>query len=163
MTRFDYVPDIVPKAVRSRMMAGIRGKNTKPEVLIRKQLFARGYRYILHDARLPGKPDLVFPKYHAVIEINGCFWHRHKCSLFKWPTSRVDFWRRKLERNHSNDLVNGERLRAQGWRVLTLWECALRGPRRLPLEEVLTKVETFLKGDRRASLIQGRHSRSSAR
>ena len=95
--------DIVDKKTRSKMMAGIKGKNTKPEMLIRKALFAKGLRYRLHDKNLPGKPDLVFPKYKAVIFVQGCFWHGHDCHLFKWPTSNKEYWRNKINRNREVD------------------------------------------------------------
>ena len=91
--------DVVDRKTRSRMMSGIRGKNTRPELLIRKGLHARGFRFRLHDKRLPGKPDLVLPKYSAVIFVHGCFWHGHDCHLFKWPQSRREFWRKKITRN----------------------------------------------------------------
>ena len=109
--------DVVTPAVRSRMMSGIRGKNTKPELLIRKALFAQGFRYRLHDKLLPGKPDLVFPKYHAVIQINGCFWHGHDCSLFKWPSSSSEFWREKITGNRQRDAANCQELERLGWLI----------------------------------------------
>ncbi len=126
------------------MMSGIRGKNTKPELLIRKALHARGFRFKLHSQDLPGKPDLVFPQYHAVIQINGCFWHGHQCHLFKWPSSRPDFWREKIEGNRQRDTRNVQTLLDLGWRVMTLWECALKGKKRLPLEQLTELVENWL-------------------
>ena len=101
--------DVVDRETRSRMMAGIRGKDTKPELTIRKAIHARGFRYRIHDRRLPGKPDMVFPRYRAVILVNGCFWHGHNCHLFKWPSTRVDFWKTKIERNREKD---GETMQA---------------------------------------------------
>jgi DNA mismatch endonuclease (patch repair protein) len=139
--------DVVSKEKRSRMMSGIRGKNTKPEILVRKALFSRGFRYRLHDKNLPGKPDLVFPKYRAVIFVHGCFWHMHDCHLFKWPSSRPEFWRAKLEGNRQRDLLQLAALEEQGWRVLVIWECALKGKNRLPVTEVMDKAENFLKSD----------------
>jgi len=138
--------DIVDKKTRSRMMSGIQGKNTKPEVMVRKALFADGFRYRLHDKQLPGKPDLVFPKYRAVILINGCFWHLHGCHLFKWPSSRPEFWKHKLESNRERDLRNMEQLRQQGWRVLVIWQCALKGKQRLPFEQVIQLTSDWLRG-----------------
>ena len=108
--------DVVSAEVRSRMMAGIRGKNTKPEMIIRRGLHARGFRYLLHDKRLPGKPDLVLPKHRAVIFVNGCFWHGHDCPLFKWPKTRKGFWRTKIARNRENDESAVIALRRSGWR-----------------------------------------------
>jgi DNA mismatch endonuclease, patch repair protein len=118
--------DIVSPAVRSRMMAGIRAKNTKPEMIVRRGLHAMGFRFRLHDRNLPGKPDLVFPKYRAVIFVNGCFWHGHECALFKWPKSREVFWRNKIGRNRENDAKNAAILSSQGWRHLIFWECAIK-------------------------------------
>lgn len=141
------------------MMSGIRGQNTKPEVLIRKALFARGFRYRLHDRALPGRPDLVFPRYRAVIQVNGCFWHRHGCHSFKWPTTRIGFWRNKLNRNHANDNTNRVRLIRSGWRVLTIWECAIRGPGRFELEAVTNRSESFLSSTSASLHIEGKPRR----
>lgn len=126
------------------MMSGIKGKNTKPELLIRKALHRRGFRYKLHDNTLPGKPDLVFPRYRAVIMVNGCFWHGHGCNLFKWPSTRPDFWREKIRGNVEKDSKNLDALRISGWRVLTIWECALKGRTRLPLDEVIDLASEWL-------------------
>lgn len=136
--------DIVAPHIRARMMSGIQSKNTRPEVTIRKSLHALGFRYRLHEATLPGKPDLVFPKYHAVVLVNGCFWHVHHCHLFKWPSSRPDFWRQKLEQNRLRDQRNLSVLHAQGWRVLVIWECALKGRYRQPLEAIIHQTACWL-------------------
>lgn len=136
--------DVVTPSVRSRMMSGIRGKNTKPELLIRKAMFARGFRYRLHDNSLPGKPDLVFPKYRAIIQINGCFWHGHNCPLFKWPSSRPEFWKEKITGNQQRDITNCQELERMGWRVLTVWECALKGKHKLPFGELMHIVVSWL-------------------
>lgn len=119
--------DVVDSATRSRMMSGIRGRNTKPEILIRSLLHHHGFRFRLHVRDLPGKPDIVLPRYHAVIFVHGCFWHGHDCPLFKWPGTRPDFWRDKIGRNRANDYKVGEALLASGWRVGIVWECAIRG------------------------------------
>lgn len=131
------MPDVVDAATRSRMMSGIRGKNTKPEMLLRKGLHARGLRYRLHAKDLPGSPDMVFPARKAVLFVHGCFWHGHDCHLFRMPGSRPDFWRTKIERNREVDRRSVEALRDAGWRVGTVWECALKGRTRLDLEAVL--------------------------
>lgn len=136
--------DIVIPEKRSQMMAGIRGKNTTPEIVIRKALFARGWRYRLHDKRLPGKPDLVFPRLKAVVFVDGCFWHGHDCHLFRMPSSRVDFWTDKIDRNRQRDSEVRHRLDYLGWRHLTVWECALKGRTRLPITEVIDKVAEWL-------------------
>ena len=136
--------DIVPSETRSRMMSGIRGKNTKPELLIRKALHHRGFRFKLYDKTLPGKPDIVLPKYHAVIQIQGCFWHGHNCHLFKWPSSRPEFWKDKIEGNRERDIRNQEALLSLGWRIFTLWECALKGKTQLPFDQVVSLIESWL-------------------
>ncbi len=122
--------DIVTPKTRSRMMAGIRSKNTKPELLIRRQLHKLGFRFRLHDRKLPGSPDIVLRKYNAIIFINGCFWHCHKCHLFKWPKTRRQFWQKKLKQNHANDQKNMASLAKSGWRICIVWECAMKGPKK---------------------------------
>nr|WP_234817516.1 very short patch repair endonuclease [Candidatus Hamiltonella defensa] len=108
-------------------MSGIRGRNTKPEILIRRLLHLHGFRFRLHVRDLPGKPDIVLPRYHAIVFVHGCFWHGHDCPLFKWPGTRPDFWREKIGRNQAKDNLVREALLANGWRVGIVWECALRG------------------------------------
>lgn len=127
------------------MMSGIRGKNTKPEMLLRKGLHARGLRYRLHARDLPGSPDLVFPARKAVLFAHGCFWHGHDCHLFRMPGSRLDFWRTKIERNREVDRRSVEALRDAGWRVGTVWECALKGRTRLDLETVLDDCAVWVR------------------
>lgn len=118
--------DIVSKEVRSKMMSGIRGKNTKPELIIRHGLFALGLRYRLHVRDLPGKPDLVFPKYKTALFINGCFWHGHDCKLFKAPSTNQDFWEMKINKTRINDEKNKSLLLNAGWKVVIVWECAIK-------------------------------------
>ena len=105
------------------MMAGIKGKNTRPEMLVRRGLHAMGFRFLLHDKRLPGKPDLVFPKYRAAIFVHGCFWHGHDCPAFKWPKTREAFWRAKILNNIARDQRHNALLRQSGWNVIVVWEC----------------------------------------
>lgn len=128
-------------------MAGIGPANTQPELIIRRGLHALGYRYRLHAKDLPGKPDLVFRSRRAVIMIQGCFWHGHDCHLFRWPSTREEFWRNKISGNIARD----RRVRAQlldlGWRVLEVWECTLKGRERRPVDEVFGECATFLDGD----------------
>lgn len=107
-------------------MAGIRSKDTKPERLVRSALHRAGFRFRLHDAKLPGHPDVVLPRWRAVVFVNGCFWHGHACRFFRLPATRQDFWRNKIDRNRTNDANAVSGLRAQGWRVAIVWECALR-------------------------------------
>lgn len=125
------------------MMSGIRGKNTRPELTIRKALHARGFRYRLH-CKLPGKPDLCLPKYRAVIFVHGCFWHGHDCHLFKWPKTRPEFWREKIARNRAVDAAAEAKLLAGGWRVATVWECSLKGRERLQFEDVVGPLSEWL-------------------
>lgn len=129
------------------MMAGIRGKNTKPELTLRRGLHAAGFRFRLHDRTLPGKPDIVFPKFRAVLFAHGCFWHGHDCHLFKWPSSRPDFWQAKIHRNREVDALTSASLQAAGWRQGIVWECALKGKARLPIETVLSECAAWLKSD----------------
>lgn len=121
--------DIVSKEVRSRMMAGIRGSNTRPEVKVRRILHRHGFRYRLHQRNLPGRPDIVLSRYRVCIFVHGCFWHRHLgCHYATTPKTNEDFWRIKLEQNVARDAQNKEILLASGWRVFELWECGIRRP-----------------------------------
>jgi len=119
--------DIVEQRTRSRMMSGIKGKDTKLELLVRKGLFKLGLRYRLHVSLLPGTPDVVFPRYKAVIFINGCFWHLHGCRFSQLPKTRPYWWQEKLNRNKLRDREAIRRLAEKGWRVMVIWECAYRG------------------------------------
>jgi DNA mismatch endonuclease (patch repair protein) len=148
--------DVHDRATRSRNMAAVRGKNTKPELLIRKGLFREGFRFRLHDRWLPGRPDIVLPKHKAVIQIHGCFWHGHDCELFRWPASRESFWRAKIGQNQVRDEVSGTELGDMGWRVLTIWECALRtgGPK--ASERAIQRTVRWLRSGRRTGVVRGR-------
>lgn len=128
------------------MMAGIGPANTKPELIIRKGLHTLGYRYRLHAKDLPGRPDLVFRSRRAVIMIQGCFWHGHDCHLFRWPSTREEFWRAKISGNIERDRKVRGQLLALGWRVLEVWECTLKGKHRWPVEDVLAECVQFLEG-----------------
>lgn len=119
--------DVVDAATRSRMMAGIRGRDTKPEIELRRALHALGLRYRLHGKRLPGKPDLVFPRFRAVVFVHGCFWHRHEgCRFTTMPATRPDFWNAKFDENVQRDRRNMEALITSGWRIGIVWECAIK-------------------------------------
>lgn len=119
--------DIVDKETRSRMMSGIRGKDTSPELLVRKSLHRLGFRFALHDRKLPGRPDLVFPRHRAIVFVHGCFWHRHSdCSYCTTPATRAEFWREKFEKNVERDQRNIRKLKEQGWRIFVVWECGLK-------------------------------------
>lgn len=137
-------------------MSGIRGKNTRPEMLLRRGLHARGLRYRLHGKDLPGRPDLVFPSRRAVLFAHGCFWHGHDCHLFRMPSTRPDFWAGKIRRNREVDARSASALRAAGWRVGVVWECALKGRARLPLEEVIERCEFWVRGADGVLEIRGR-------
>jgi DNA mismatch endonuclease (patch repair protein) len=139
--------DVLSAEQRKLNMSRIRGKDTKPEMLIRRGLHARGLRYKLHERSLPGKPDLVLPKYHTAIFIHGCFWHLHGCALSKLPATRREFWEAKLTVNSQRDSKAVQELQARKWRVLIIWECALRGRNRPELSEVLDASVRFLLGD----------------
>src|SRR6202030_2036472 len=129
----------------SRMMAGIRSRDTKPERIVRSGLHAMGFRFGLHNRGLKGTPDLVLPKYGAVIFVHGCFWHGHGCSLFKMPSTRTVFWKAKFERNRINDSSAQRFLTKEGWRVLTIWECALRGRSAIEISALLAGIARWLK------------------
>ena len=119
--------DVHTPEQRSYNMSRIRNKNTKPEELVRKYLFSQGFRYRKNDAKLPGKPDIVLPKYKTVIFVNGCFWHGHEgCRYFVWPKNNAEFWKEKITRNIRRDKNNHQLLVEQGWRVIDIWECELK-------------------------------------
>jgi DNA mismatch endonuclease (patch repair protein) len=138
--------DVVDAATRSRMMSGIRARNTKPEIQIRSLLHRQGFRFRLHARELPGKPDIVLPRFRAVIFVHGCFWHGHECPLFKWPGTRPEFWREKIGRNQTNDRKAIDALQANGWRIGVVWECALRGKNK-NVEGVAQKMADWLRSD----------------
>ena len=140
---------------RSFNMSRIRGRDTKPELSIRRGLHARGYRFRLHDTQLPGRPDIVLPKWKSVILVHGCFWHGHDCPMFRLPATRPDFWRKKIVANRTRDGLTANALHAVGWRRLTIWECALRGRGRLPAAEALDVCERFLRGTEQAAELHG--------
>lgn len=139
------VADIKTKESRSYNMSRIRSKNTKPEELVRKYLFAQGFRYRKNDKRLPGSPDIVLPKYKTVIFVNGCFWHGHAgCKYFVWPQNNAEFWRAKIQSNIDRDTKTYQKLHNMGWNVILVWECELRVKFR---EERLLKLCNEIKRD----------------
>lgn len=143
------------------MMSGIRGKNTKPELLVRKALYAKGFRYRLHSKNVPGKPDIVLAKYRAAIFVHGCFWHGHDCSLFRLPDTRREFWKTKIEGNRERDEIVTNELKQLGWRQLAIWECAFRGPGRIGLDETIRLAEEWLRSDIRQLEIRGTNNGNS--
>ena len=136
-------------------MAAIKGADTKPELQIRRALHAAGFRYRLHVQVLPGKPDLVLPRFRAVIFVNGCFWHQHDCHLFKWPATREEFWRAKIGRNVENDARAIAALEASGWRIATVWECALKGKTRLEFPAAMQRLIAWIESNETAITIRG--------
>lgn len=147
--------DHLTPAERSRNMARIRSKNTEPEMCIRKGLHALGYRYILHSAKIPGKPDIVLPKYRAVIFIHGCYWHGHDCGQAKLPKSNGSYWLPKIARNQERDARNLAAVEAAGWRHLVIWECAFRRKGEIGLEETVREAaEWVTNGDNSAEIQQ---------
>jgi len=140
--------DMVDRATRSRMMSGIRSKNTKSELLIRKRLFGMGFRYRINDKKLVGSPDIVLPKYHTVIFVHGCFWHGHDCDLFKLPGTRTEFWREKIDKNRERDAKVLNQLHAEGWRICIVWECAIKGKTRLlQIDDTVHTIAEWLRSD----------------
>ncbi|GAA0373451.1 very short patch repair endonuclease [Bowmanella denitrificans] len=122
-------------------MAAIRNTSTQPELRLRKLLYSAGYRYRLNVTTLPGKPDIVLPKYKTVIFVHGCFWHAHECELFKWPSTRTHWWKTKLLSNRQRDMAVQDKLRELGWHVLIIWEC------RIESQQLLSDVSEFLIGN----------------
>jgi DNA mismatch endonuclease, patch repair protein len=135
--------DVHEPEVRSYNMSRIKGKNTKPEMLVRKFLFSKGFRYRLHDKKLPGRPDLVLPKYKTVIFVHGCFWHGHKnCKYYVTPKTRTQWWNKKIEENIIRDIKLERRIKIDGWKVIVIWECDLK-PKKIV--ESLIKLLNHLK------------------
>ncbi len=131
--------DVKTPEQRSRNMAAIKGKDTKPEIIVRKYLFSRGLRFRVQVRKLPGNPDIVLPKFKTVIFVNGCFWHGHEgCKYFRLPKSNVGFWKEKIEHNVARDVRNEASLKALGWRVIRVWECELRN--KVNREDTLNKI-----------------------
>jgi len=129
---------------RSRNMSHIRSTNTKPEEKVRKYLFSKGFRYRKNDRRLPGCPDIVLPKYNTIIFVNGCFWHKHDCPRFVWPSTNVDYWVPKITANVERDQKNYKTLRSMGWNVIVVWECELK---RHCFEKTMSHLEQRIKGE----------------
>jgi len=144
--------DNVDRATRSRMMAAIRGKDTKPEKIVRRALYAEGFRYRLHVRGLPGRPDMVLPKWCAVIFVHGCFWHRHDCRYFRFPKTRRVFWRTKIEGNCARDRYAARELLVAGWRIATVWECAVRDATPSAVSGVLARLARWLRSPARRIL-----------
>lgn len=149
--------DIVTPDKRSQMMAGIGSKNTKPELIVRKMLHAAGFRFRLHRKDLPGKPDIVLPKHRVAIFVHGCFWHGHEnCRLFRLPKSRAEFWAAKIGDNRARDERNQAQLLLDGWRVVVIWECALKVHKEPRLKALRLELEVSLECGARLTEISGK-------
>lgn len=148
-------PDPHTPEQRRLNMSRIRSRDTRLELQLRRALHGAGFRYRLHDKSLPGTPDIVFSARRAVVFVHGCFWHGHDCSLGVTPGTRTEFWRDKISRNRSRDAAAEISLLASGWRVLTVWECALRGRNRVPLEEIVAETAAFLQSAEPHGIIRG--------
>lgn len=150
--------DTVDRQTRSKIMASVGQKNTGAELVLRRALHKMGFRYKLHDRRLPGSPDLVLPRFHAVIFVNGCYWHSHGCDRSTIPKTRNRFWTEKFQANRSRDKRNATSLLKTGWRVLTVWECVLLGNKFLPAPNVIKRVCAWLNGTKRNGQIPGKRT-----
>lgn len=140
--KIDMTDTMTPEQ-RHRCMAAVKGKDTKPELIVRKYLFSRGLRYRLHDKKLPGKPDMVLKKYRTVVFIDGCFWHGHEgCRFFKLPKSNEFFWQQKIKNNKARDVSNDYVLQTEGWRVIRVWECEIKNlkSRELVLDKLYREI-----------------------
>ena len=141
--------DIVSPETRSRMMAGIRGKDTKPEIIVRRLLHKLGYRFRLHRKDLPGRPDIVLPKWKTVVFVNGCYWHGHEnCELYRTPKTRSEFWEAKIAGNRKRDETNYQRLREEGWKVILIWECAVSKKNSLTDTELAAAMSAAIETNR---------------
>lgn len=140
------------------MMSGIRGTNTGLEMQLRSALHARGLRYRLHGARLPGRPDLVLARYRAVVFVHGCFWHGHDCHLMVWPKTRAEFWRSKIEGNVARDMRRRIELAGLGWRVFEVWECAVRGPDAMTFDAAACRIHEWLESSEPRGELRGPQS-----
>lgn len=139
--RLLLLADVHDKATRSRNMAAIKGRDTKPEIIVRRGLHTRGLRFRLHRKDLPGCPDLVFPRKRVALFVHGCFWHAHRnCRYFKLPETNTNRWRLKLEANRLRDAANEEALRRAGWTVIVIWECELRGKAQVQVAHLLDEI-----------------------
>ncbi len=147
--------DVHTREQRSHNMRQIRARDTKPELIIRKALHKRGFRYRLHGPQLPGRPDLVFRQFKAVIFVHGCFWHGHDCPKFRLPATRSSFWDRKIVKNRARDELVAEMVAEQGWRSLVIWECAIAGTARIPLDNLTDLTAAFLYGSAATQSVVG--------
>jgi DNA mismatch endonuclease, patch repair protein len=148
--------DVLTPEQRRHNMSRIRGRDTSLELRVRRGVYAKGLRFRLHDRQLPGRPDLVLKRYRTVVFVHGCFWHAHGCSLAKMPATRPDFWRKKIDGNRARDLRVEQSLKADGWRIVVFWECAVRGRGRREEPDLFDRVARFIRGGRSGRMeVQG--------
>ncbi len=141
--------DVHDSVTRSYNMSRIKGKDTKPEEIVRKYLFSQGFRYRKNDSRLPGKPDVVLKKYKTIVFVNGCFWHHHDCRFFVWPKNNAEFWREKINRNVERDKKNISDLIRQGWYVIIIWECDLKQNKEKVLQNLVQDIRNGIYAEQR--------------
>jgi len=141
--------DVHTKKIRSKNMAAIKGKNTKPEIKIAEALRERKIKFKVHVKELPGNPDFVLKDFGTVIFVQGCFWHEHHCNLFHWPKTRKKFWKEKIHKNLLRDKRNEGLLKQEGWWVLKIWECALKGKKKMDFDVLMDKVEHWIRYEKR--------------
>lgn len=153
--------DVVDRKKRSKMMSGINGKNTKPEILVRSGLHRLGFRFRIHYRKLPGKPDIALPKHNALILIHGCFWHGHDCHLFRWPRTNTEFWQDKIQSNRARDTKQRQHYRQNGWRTLVIWECALKGKHKRAFSSLLEEVRGWVEDQKKDRDFSGVHSENT--
>jgi DNA mismatch endonuclease (patch repair protein) len=147
--------DVHSKEQRRRNMSAIQSKNTKPELLIRSELHKKGFRFRIHRKDLPGKPDILLPKYQAVINVHGCFWHGHSCPQFKWPKTRKAFWRKKILGNMARDTHQIAALFAKGYRVAVIWECSIEGPSKIEQSKLMEQIASWILSESNELQISG--------
>lgn len=151
--------DVHDRATRSRNMAAIRGADTKPEKSLRSALHRLGFRFRLHPANLPGRPDFVLPRFRVAVFVHGCFWHGHDCPLFRFPATHREFWSAKIMRNRARDAEVKLRILESGWRHLSVWECALRGRRTFTMPSTATRAARWIRSGRMEGEIRGTRGR----
>lgn len=149
------VTDRLTPEQRSFNMGQVRGRDTKPEMVVRRALHGLGFRFRLHRRDLPGRPDIALPKWKTVVFVHGCFWHGHGCELFRWPATRPEFWKTKIAGNVQRDREAVQRLLADGWRVVTIWECAIKGKARLAPEALAKALGEAIRSDEVSVEVRG--------
>lgn len=140
--------DVHDPITRSRNMSAITCRNTHPEIILRKALHKAGFRYSLKNQKFLGRPDIIFPKYKAVIFVHGCFWHHHQCHFFQWPKTNPEFWKEKIKKNENRDQLNQKNLLTSGWRVGVIWECSLKGKTSISIDILIGLITSWLESNK---------------